>query len=173
MFSFRVGNNDPRREFIEGKYICKYKNSCDTEYFVSDFLQDKLNKYEYVDNIYYYLVWILDETVVVKMFVEPELFEKALHVQQILAEYDLGCKIVDVWRNGLENFIVSQYGGNSLEDEYDFDKSEEIPAEVHVIIQKLLDLGLRVDDFHSGNFVRDLDGKIRIIDYESVSKIPP
>ena len=173
MFSFFIGNDDPRREFIKRKYTKKYKNSSETEYLVSDFLQDKLKQYKDVDNIYYYLIWIVDETLVVKMFVEPELFEKALHVQKILAEQDLGCEIVDVWRNGEENFIVSKYGGSSLENECNFEKSEEIPSEVHVITQKLFDLGLRMDDFHSGNFVKDKEGKIRIIDYESVSKIPP
>ena len=164
--SFTIGNTDPRIHFIKGNYKRVSKNSSESEYLASDFLQGKLSSYDDVDNVYYYPVWIVERTIVVKMFVEYDLFENALKVQRILSKEGIGCDIIDIWYNGTENFIVSKYGGSSLESLTK--EADDVIKQVSSIRDKLSQLNMIMTDDHLGNYVQDNDGLVRIIDYESI-----
>lgn len=175
--SFTIGNTDDRKSLIKGKYKILHENSSETTYEVSDFLQGKFSQYKDIEDICYYTVWILDGSLVAKMYLDDHLFEKALNAQKLLSKEGIGCDIVDIWRNEGENLIVSKYGGRSLA-EYDlnYDCSfthvpDDIMLKISSITEKMRILGVYLLDYHPGNFVQDEDGCVRVIDYESVDPI--
>jgi hypothetical protein len=175
-YTFTISKSDERYKFTEGKYEKEYENSYETIYYVSEFLQNKLNKYMNVCDIYYYPVWIIDNKLVIKLYFDPQLFEKALYHQQLLSKEGIGCKIIETWINNDERFIISEYGGRDLS--YYTDDIVEftgIPSnlikQIDSIVEKLQIMGLKISDYHAGNFVEDDQGKIRLIDYESIDTI--
>ena len=162
--TFIICNNDPRYPLVKGNYNRLSKNSSESEYYASNFLHDKLSSYDDVVNVEYYPIWIVNETFVVKMFLEYDLFKNALKVQTILSKEGIACNIIDIWHNGSENFIISEYGGVSLETT----SAEEVEDQVQSIRDRLSQLNMVMTDDHKANYVQDKNGKVRIIDYESI-----
>jgi hypothetical protein len=146
-------------------------------YQVSEFLQKKLELYEYVKNYDFHSVWSVktvtdDKEKIIKRFWGETKYNHNINIQTILQKYNIGCKLLDNFYNDIEYYTVSEYGGENLAEKFPDDSYDELPdnikSQIDNIDNILNELNLEQCDDNFYNYVVDSSNKVRIIDYDDI-----
>ena len=130
---------------------------------VSEVLEGILSQYKTVINPRYSLMWLCDERVAIKMIWGKEEFKLQCKVQNHCRKLGVSPKILRTHQNPERNeyFIVSEYIKG---EEPKTLKDEKLITMIH----DLEKVGITQTDLHCGNFIVSAEGKVLLVDFESV-----